>query len=389
MDLDTLCAVDERGRNAHDEMDCVEKLFSASGRDTLEPDECVDADFTDARVDLDLLFELRSEVSAAKASASRPGKSGVLMTLCVKSETRLSLMHVIWHLLQGVDHFFICDNAARGSSALGTVAQPLISSGLVTVRKYSEVAPQIRCYDDGLRFARKRGYEWQGALDADEFLMLPPEFQSAEAALNAFAALPMNSLRGRRKVVAGIAFNWLMQPSFDQLSVRYPEDLHVTPAEKLNFSLGVPDAHVKSFAKVSLTRSWSVHLPRRFYHPDATVINTRGVEVNSPEEFLRTTPAVRGGAILHFRFRTMQELAAKRERGRADFDCERSRNAKKKGCVDITEPRASKRRVSDIAREYVRFSKTNSTRGVRHDLRQLAERVRRVLAIRPTTTSPP
>ena len=345
-----------------DEIKCLSFLTARST--AIEAKPCVASDYTDVSVNMALLLTLRKQQKekerSKKSMRVRVGRffkfrrSGVLISLCVKDETRMLLLSMIWHLLLGVEHYFICDNSSRNSS-LDRALKPFSGLGLVTIRKYpghGEI--QQRCFDDALKFAGSHGYKWQGGLDTDEFTVLSDRYYSLESALDHFASVTLD----HRKKVGAVGFNWLSQAPYNQVSIHYPEDLYTTPAEKTNFVLRNSDKnrHVKSFGLTEEVLSWShVHMPRYFRKPDTITVNTAGAPLPSIPAMFDTEPSVSDAAVVHFTYRTIQELAAKRERGRATVDCESEESAADPNCAVVHNSRMSKRKVTELAEHYMQL----------------------------------
>lgn len=386
-----------KGKATYTQLDCVESLAFATDNLSLasfdEPKYCVPADFTDVQINMDLLKKYMplSSVGAAISRNSnqtpRSNPSGVMISVCVKDETRMLLMSVVWHLLLGVDHFFVCDHSSE-TSAIRQTLQPLVAAGVVTMRKFHGAGHiQQQCYDAALVFAKQKRYKWQGGLDTDEFLVLADRHHSIGLALDSFANV---TLEHDRKVGA-VVFNWVIQPGYNQISINYPADLYTTPAEKLNFRLRQTslNVHVKSFALTAATKSWQhVHMPKVYEDVNFVAVNTDGVNVLSVEGMFQTEPVFRKGIIVHHRYRTMQELAAKRERGRATLDCESPESINDTNCAIVHNARRSKNIVSDLAADYLQHIDTQvhsyncsdpveNIHGIQYQL--LANRVKQIL----------
>ena len=340
-----------------DELECFRSMAFPRRKNHPRLDSrCISADFTDADIDVNLLTERMARVRQEYAmvvmdKAHERETSGILITVIVKDETRLLLMSIIWHLLQGVHHYLICDHSSS-NTALRQVVEPLVTAGLVTVWKYSGSGPiQQKCYDDGLALARKKGCRWQGGLDADEFVVVSKRFAGIEHALETFAerAKSVNAPHS----IGAVGFNWLIQDKYDQTTVDYACDLRVTPAEKLDFAIGYPNSHIKSFALVNVTKSWNfVHFPTAFLDHQAIVVTSGSSRISSVQEMFDTKPALDEAAVMHYRMRTTQELAAKRERGRATYDCEDPKSLGDQMCSEVHHARRSNQQVSQIITEY-------------------------------------
>ena len=351
----------DHGAASTDEIACLESLLASRSLPN-ETKLCVSADFTDTNVDVAFFLELRRRQKQERTRYALPflewrekvlklKRSGVLISTCVKDETRMLLFSMLWHLLLGVDHYFICDHSSRRSS-LDRALKPFVGTGLVTIKRYrghGEI--QQRCFDDALTYASSRGYKWQGGLDTDEFTVLSDRFSSLEAALDHFADVSLD--KGRK--VGAVGLNWISQPPYNQTSIYYPEDLYVTPAEKSNFVLRSSDKnpHVKSFGLTKEILSWShVHMPLRFREISTVTVNTAGEPLLSIGSMFEIEPTVSDAAVVHFSHRTIQELAAKRERGRATLDCESKESINDQNCAQVHNARRSKRKISDLAEQY-------------------------------------
>ena len=352
----------DSGAESSDELACLSFLASRSLKET-KP--CTSADFTDALANIPLLLKLRNRQKREWSNCPllfhmwcekvlKFKRSGVLVSTCVKDETRMLLFSMVWHLLLGVDHYFICDHSSENSS-LDRALKPFVGTGMVTIKKYyghGEI--QQRCFDDALRYASSNGYKWQGGLDTDEFTVLSDRFSSLEGALDHFADVSL----GRDRKVGAVGLNWISQPPYNQTSIYYPEDLYITPAEKSNFVLRSSDKnrHVKSFGLTKEILSWShVHMPREFREITTVTVNTAGEPLLSVGSMFETEPVVSDAAVVHFTHRTMQELAAKRERGRATLDCESVESIGDQNCAVVHSARRSKRKISELAEQYLQL----------------------------------
>jgi hypothetical protein len=122
----------------------------------------------------------------------------------------------------------------------------------------------------------------------------------------------------------------------------------------VNFVVGQPNAHVKSFALVNRTKQWGhVHFPQVFNSVNVTTVNTEGISLASVAIMFATPPAVTDAAILHFNYRTIQEHMAKRERGRATLDCESEKSKNDPSCSMVHRIRDSPHGISLVAEEYL------------------------------------
>jgi len=181
---------------------------------------CISSDFTDVKIDVNALLSLRA-LNGLNANpryhfnASQSSKQ-VLLTICMKNESRLLVMSIVWHLLIGVDHVFVCNHSPPGGVDLKETLLPLQESGFVTIKQYNGTgAIQQTCYDEALEFGRVGGYTWQGGLDCDEFLVLSERFSNV---LN-FLEHAANLSSADELKVGGIGINWIYQRSFSKTIV--------------------------------------------------------------------------------------------------------------------------------------------------------------------------
>ncbi len=94
-----------------------------------------------------------------------------------------------------------------------------------------------------------------------------------------------------------------------------------------------------------------------FMDENSTTVNTRGVPIHNVYTLEDLSPAVSLGAFLRFHYRSAQEVAAKRERGRGTVDCETLKFLDYLKCAGVHGARKSDYIVSDILEDY--YSHTN------------------------------
>ena len=101
-----------------------------------------------------------------------------------------------YHLLAGVDHFFIYDNDSPDNQR--EVLQPYIDAGLVTYIFFPGTSPQFPAYDDA--FKRFRFLcRYMTFIDGDEFIF--PKSKSTIAEV-------VDEILGDKLNVGGLAINW-------------------------------------------------------------------------------------------------------------------------------------------------------------------------------------
>lgn len=73
-----------------------------------------------------------------------------------------------YHLLQGVEHFYLCDNDSTDGSK--EYLEPYIKSGIITYIKQSGVNQQLKCYAKVVE-KYKEETTWLAIIDLDEYLV--------------------------------------------------------------------------------------------------------------------------------------------------------------------------------------------------------------------------
>src|SRR5699024_2690946 len=72
-----------------------------------------------------------------------------------------------YHLLVGVDHFYIYDNGSTDN--MPAILAPYVENGIVTYREFPRVARQIPAYNDAVQNYRNES-RYIAFIDTDEFL---------------------------------------------------------------------------------------------------------------------------------------------------------------------------------------------------------------------------
>jgi hypothetical protein len=87
-----------------------------------------------------------------------------------KNEARYLAEWLEFHLLTGVEHFFLYDNASTDDHR--DVLAPYVRAGVVTVTDWPQFPPQVAAYNHCLE-ANRDGWRWIAFIDLDEFLFSP------------------------------------------------------------------------------------------------------------------------------------------------------------------------------------------------------------------------
>ena len=88
--------------------------------------------------------------------------------MCVKDEGAYILEWLEYHLLQGVDHFYIYNN--NGTDNTLELLKSYIQKGIVTWREFSGPNMQMEIYNDAIT-NYKNETRWMGFIDCDEFVV--------------------------------------------------------------------------------------------------------------------------------------------------------------------------------------------------------------------------
>ena len=108
-----------------------------------------------------------------------------------KNEARYLAEWIEFHLLTGVEHFFLYDNNSTDDHR--DVLAPYVHAGVVTVTDWPRFPPQLQAYAHCLD-ANRHDWRWMAFIDLDEFLFSPrmtpvPEILRQHERLPGIAAL--------------------------------------------------------------------------------------------------------------------------------------------------------------------------------------------------------
>lgn len=109
-------------------------------------------------------------------------KYNLSLTMCVKDESAYILEWLEYHLLQGVDHFYIYNN--NGTDNTSELLKPYIQKGIVTWRVFPGMEMQEEIYNDAITHY-KNETRWMGFIDCDEFIV-PMKHRSLAKALKEY-----------------------------------------------------------------------------------------------------------------------------------------------------------------------------------------------------------
>ncbi len=216
-----------------------------------------------------------------------------------------------YHLLAGVDHFFIYDNESPDNQR--EVLQPYVDAGLVTYKFYPGKMRQFEAYNETVRrfkfFCRYLAF-----IDADEFILPKNNRSISEVADEILADNPQ---------AAALAVNWhcfgsnnldaadLSRGVLERFTRRAENGWHIPITEKFP---NIGNSHIKTIAnprKINFFQS--PHYPQYFTRNYA--VNERGERVPA----WRNLPVLAEKiCINHYYTKSREEFVGKMNRGHPD-----------------------------------------------------------------------
>jgi Glycosyltransferase family 92 len=124
------------------------------------------------------IYRSKSTVKLYKPEGAVPDQLQDYLSVCaiVKNEGAYIREWVEFHLLVGVEKFYIYDNGCEDNTL--EVLQPYVDEGVMEVipwqRFLDESNPQYLAYGHCVRYVRERSF-WLACIDLDEFLFSPKE----------------------------------------------------------------------------------------------------------------------------------------------------------------------------------------------------------------------
>ena len=228
-------------------------------------------------------------------------KYELAITAILKNEAPYIKEWLDYHLLAGVDHFYLYDNDSTDN--LRELLQPYIDNDTVTYKFYTGKGMQLAAYNEAVK-DYKFDCQYMAFIDADEFIY-PQENKSIKEVLNEILSINGNA--------EGIVINWQIFGSSNQ--------------EKADFSKGVLERFVyKAKSDFEANRQIkSIVNPRcveliinphfvRYYEGKFS-INENGTPILS---FLNDPCSVNKICINHYFTKSKEEYLNKMGRGKAD-----------------------------------------------------------------------
>jgi hypothetical protein len=125
----------------------------------------------------------------------------------IKNEADYLLEWIEYHLLVGVERFFLVDNDSHDNTT--RVIEPYIALDLVRLRTYAGLHPQLAVYNMVLPTLRNETY-WVAVIDIDEFIVplefhcIPPILHSLEREVGIYLHWVVYSSNGKQRKEEGL-----------------------------------------------------------------------------------------------------------------------------------------------------------------------------------------
>ena len=228
----------------------------------------------------------------------------------LKNEGRYLKEWLDYHLIAGVDHFFLCDNDSTDDYE--KIIAPYVKAGLVTSSRLSGKSPQFAAYDFAVR-DYKFFCRYMAFVDLDEFIF-PRNGQSISATVDEILLTKNNA--------AGLAVNWQLFGSNGEETADFSRGVleRFTRRAPVDWVVPIPNrdipggnAQVKTIADPRKINFFtSAHFP--IYYEGFTAINENGAEVPS---YCNDPVTAEKIAINHYNAKSREEFLGKINKGRA------------------------------------------------------------------------
>jgi hypothetical protein len=125
----------------------------------------------------------------------------------MKNEADYLLEWIEYHLLVGIERFFLVDNNSSDSTI--NIVQPYVELGIVRLRTYPGLHQQLKVYNMVLPTLRNDSY-WVAVIDIDEFIVplefhcIPPISHSLEREVGIYVHWVVYSSNGKQRKEEGL-----------------------------------------------------------------------------------------------------------------------------------------------------------------------------------------
>ena len=233
----------------------------------------------------------------------RAPKHYLSITAIVKNEGQYLKEWIEYHLLVGVEHFYIYDNESNDDTF--EVLKPYLNLGVVDYFQFPGKAVQIQAYQDATRRFRFRTY-WMAYIDADEFIV-PDKVNTIPELLK-----PLEN-----KSVGGLVVSWVLFDSNGH--VRKPNGLVVESFRSTHSAVNKANLNVKTIARPCFVLFCDIH--HCLYCGYFNAVDETGKVVHGPFNPMKPINTIR---INHYWTKSAEEFRAKVDRGRADGGVKRN-----------------------------------------------------------------
>ena len=195
-----------------------------------------------------------------------------------------------FHMLVGVEHFFLYDNASEDEHL--EVLAPYLEEGIVTLHDWPGTDGQLPAYDDCLRWHRHDS-RWIAFIDLDEFLFSP-------------TGRPVRELLPEYEEWPAVAVSWVM---FGHAGHRTrPSGLVI---ENYRGTVGMDNLTTNVKCIVDPTRASHFRSSHHLDYPYLTAVDENGFPVHGTKSLSGSSSRLR---INHYYYKSEQEYLAKCER---------------------------------------------------------------------------
>jgi hypothetical protein len=214
----------------------------------------------------------------------------------LKNEAEYLAEWIEYHLLVGVDKFWLIDNDSNDHPE--SVLRPYVALGVVNLSIWHGLKQQVLVYNYYLRILRNESF-WVAVIDIDEFLV-PVSTRSIPVILRRFEQFP------------GVTVHWLV---FGTNGKTHKETGLVIERFKNHSSWNISqNRRVKGI--VNPRRTKSLHIHRHQYVNNEASVNVRGERHR--QERQRNRPIHSILRVHHYWTKSVGEFVQKRSRGFAD-----------------------------------------------------------------------
>lgn len=220
------------------------------------------------KVAMGLYSDFRSSISISEGKLA--------LVLIIKDEAEYVKEWLEFHLMLGVDHFYIYDN--ESTDCLKDVLQTYIEKGIVTYHYWPGRFQQTNVYDHALH-RYKYDTVYMGFIDTDEFLIPVIDEDIPTAIDRIFNSFEEKDIRN--KDAGGIGINWrIYGTSFHK---EKPKGMVIENYKYRAKDDYLHNCHIKVICKPILVKRFQWHPHNVEYIDDSIVtISEKGSEITGP-----------------------------------------------------------------------------------------------------------